>query len=274
MKFIPLFLSLPAVALAHHGQDFFLNLDARVPSSGGATVYATSSIAEQDFSLESGFLAGLGSGFAAGCGIDWTDQGSFHTQGLTPMLQWSAPLAHRSWRLGASVSYHFDDGSRQPSSSFTSNSQHGGHHHSHRSMKTFNPDAPPDPVVTPTQISWPSASSSTIHLHDEDYFQSRIILEWSVSESTRAVANFVVAGTSSSEMGLGYAVGLRHEFHHHWGVGLECMGDFNVHGDHQVVASWIYMPRHDLGLRLGYGHGLGSAGEGGSLHAGITWRFE
>jgi len=54
------------LAMAHHGQDFFVTLDARVPAKGGFSAFATAAAGEDDFSLESGLIAGLGAGFAAG----------------------------------------------------------------------------------------------------------------------------------------------------------------------------------------------------------------
>ena len=268
MKSLLLLLVLPAFASAHHGQDFFVNLDARTPAEGRFTAFATLTSSESDFTLEPGILAGIGGGLALGATADFTDNGSFHATGITPLLQWSAALGNSPLRIGISTAFHFSDSSRSPVGTTTG----GGHHHNHRSARdVFNPDAP-DPSG-PAIDATPPAGSSTIHLHGTDYYQSRIMLEWSVSDRLRSVANLIAAGTSGSNLALGYSVGIRREVTPLLAVGLESIGDFNFHGHHQVIGSVIITPRHDLGLRLGLGHGLGSAGDSTSLHTGITWRF-
>lgn len=284
MKTIALLLALAGLARAHHGQDFFVTLDARVPALGGFSVFGTTAAGEQDFELETGFLAGLGAGFAGGVSIDFSDDGSFHASGITPLLQWSAPLGEGPFCLGAALSYHFHDSSRSRSGAPGGGHSHGGHIHrslapggkrgtARVSKAGFNPDAPPDPDPAPGGGAAFLAAPSTIHLHDTDYYLARLILEYELGRSTRLVGNLILAGTTGDDLASGYALAIRHELHPKWAVGLEAIGDFNTHGWHQIVGSVIHNPRHDLGLRLGIGHGLGPAGEGASALAGITWRY-
>jgi hypothetical protein len=137
----------------------------------------------------------------------------------------------------------------------------------------FNPDAPPPPIGGTPAGGAIDGHPSTIHLHDTDFLLARLIVECALGPSTRLVGNVILGGTSRSDLGLGYALALRHEWTPKWAVGLEGIGDFNTHGYHELVASVIHSPRPDLGLRLGIGQGLGSASEGRSLLGGFTWRF-
>lgn len=274
MKSLSLLIFSSGIALAHHGQDFFVTLDARVPAKDSFSLFSTAAAGEEDLTVETGLLAGLGAGFAAGFAVDFTDSGGFHAAGITPMLQWSMPIGESPLRLGANLSYHFFDGSRD-SSGGTGGHSHGGHSHKSttRSKKSgFNPDAPPPPTP-PTATLLDSGGSSTIHLHDEDYLLSRLILEYEFSHHTRLVGNLIFSGTSTSDIAIGYALAVRHEFTPKWALGFEAIGDFNPGGYHQLVAGIIHSPRHDLGLRLGLSHGLGATDEGASALCGLTWRF-
>ncbi len=284
MKAIFLLTLSAATAMAHHGQDFFLSLDARVPAQSGFAAFATAAAGEHDFSIETGLIAGLGANFAAGFSVDFSDSGSFQPNGIAPILQWSAPLGESPLRIGAAFSYHFHDSSRDSSGGETHSHgghSHGGHSHARFSSReiptdqfafSFNPDAPPPPDPVPVTAA-ASTGSSTIHLHDEDYFLARIILEYELTQFTRVVGNFIIAGTSSSDTAIGYALAVRQTISPRWAAGIEAMGDFNTGGYHQVVIGIIHSPRHDFGLRLGISHGLGAAREGAACLIGTTWRF-
>lgn len=281
MKPILALLLSAGIASAHHGQDFFVTLDSRVPASGGFSLYTTAAAGKDDFTLESGLLAGLGAGLAAGFAVDFDDANSFQANGITPTLQWSLTPGDSPLRLGTALSYHFHD------SSHTANGggghSHGGHSHSvaapapttsafgfATASLDFNPDAPPPPTPQPATAA---SGPSSIHLHNEDYFLGRLIIEYEFDKRTRFVGNLILAGTSTSDAALGYAIAVRHELSPKWAAGMEAIGDFNTSGYHQIVASLIHSPRHDLGLRLGIAHGLGASGEGTSVLAGATWRF-
>lgn len=277
---LPFFLS-TGIAMAHHGQDFFVTLDARVPAFGGFSAFTTAAAGEDDFSLETGLIAGLGAGFAAGFTVDFNDANSFQANGITPIIQWSSPLGDSPLRLGAAFSYHYHDSSRAAQGGGGGHS-HGGHSHARSApvafsapsgiaTRTFNPDAPTFPTPQPSLTA--AGGSSTIHLHDEDFFLTRLILEYELGHHTRAVGNLIIAGTSSSDTAIGYSLALRHSFTHEWAAGFEAIGDFNTGGYHQLVAGVIHSPRHDLGLRLGVSHGLGATDEGATGLFGITWRF-
>ena len=266
-------LCLAGVARGHHGQDFFVNLDARVPALGAFTAFANASAAEGEFVLEPGLMAGLGAGFGLGLSADFSDDGSFHAAGITPMLQGSTAVGDSSLRLGASLAWHLADSSRLPAGGHGGHG-HGSHTHSRRAAvaagrAATNPDAPPTPAP---QAAAPPAGS-TIHLHDTDYLATRLIAEWECTRNTRLVGNLILAGTSGSDLALGYSFGIRHELGTRWALGLEGIGDFDTGGYHELIGSVVFSPRRDLGLRAGVGHGLGPSSGGASLLTGVTFRF-
>jgi len=124
----------------------------------------------------------------------------------------------------------------------------------------FNPDAPPPPSAP--QFAAATGGSSTIHLHDEDFLLGRLILEYEFDHHTRVVGNRILAGTSGTDLAIGYAFAVRDGFTHKWAAGIEAIGDFNTGGYHQIVVGVIHSPRHDLGLRLGISHGIGGTPKG------------
>ncbi|MGE9270719.1 MAG: hypothetical protein ACQKBU_07935, partial [Verrucomicrobiales bacterium] len=112
-----------------------------------------------------------------------------------------------------------------------------------------------------------------IHRHGEDYFSSRLILEWQALENTRAVANLIIVSGGWSDIAYGYSIGIRHDFSSHWAVGLEAIGDLDSNGEHEIVGGVWFSPRHDLNIRLGLGTGLGGNSPELATFSGLTWRF-
>jgi len=283
---------LSQVAHAHHGQDFFVNLDARVPAFGAITTFASSSYLRdatgaEETSLEPGFLIGTGLGTAVGLTAEWSnsDASAFDYSGATPLFQWSMAIPNAPLRFGFAASYHISD-----SSSLVSSAAAGGHTHgrastsstanSAESSASFNPDAPAfNPDAPPTGSTGHNHSAHShgghggIHRHGEDFLATRLIIEWQVSESTRAVANMIVVSGGWSDTAFGYSLGLRHDFSEKWALGLEAIGDLNSNGEHEVVGGAWFNPRHDLNLRLGLGTGIGQGSPELSLYSGLTWRF-
>jgi hypothetical protein len=265
MKIITLGLLLTAgICHAHHGQDFFVTIEARVPEKNGYFTFATLAAGNAEPSLEAGLIAGLGSQLAFGLTIDGNAIDDLQANAITPTLQWAIPLGDSPLRLGATLSYHFFNSSLLEADDGHS---HGGHTH-RRSLSSFNPDAPPPP--TPITIT---DSPATIHLHDEDYYLSRIIMEYEIHQRTRLVSNIILAGTSAADTALGYAIALRHTLTPEWSAGLEAIGDFRASGYHQAIASIIHTPRHDISLRLGLSQSLGATASKTSGLFGITLRF-
>lgn len=256
------------VALAHHGQDFFVTLDARVPAKNGMFTFATMAVGNDNPALEAGFIAGIGSNLALGFAVDGNQIDDLQANAITPILQWSIPLQDSPLRLGGSFSYHFFDSSRLDA---TNGGHSHGAPHSHRRALSprFNPDAPPPPP--PPLVS--RSDAATIHLHEEDFYLSRFIIEYELSAHTRMVSNLILAGTPEADAALGYACALRHSVSHNWAVGAEAIGDFRASGYHQVILGIIHTPRHDLSLRLGLSTGLGATADDTTGLLGLTWRF-
>jgi hypothetical protein len=259
------FLLTTAICHAHHGQDFFVTIDARVPQKNSYFTFATIAAGNSEPSLEVGLIAGLGSHLAFGLTLDGNAIDDLQANAIAPTLQWALPINDR-FRLGATLSYHFFDSSQLDGSH--AGHSHGGHTHGKSLRPRFNPDAPPPPV--PVIIG---DSPATIHLHDEDYYLSRFILECELHENTRLVSNIILAGTEGSDTALGYAIALRHSFHEQWAAGIEAIGDFRASGYHQAIAGIIHTPRHDISLRLGLAQGIGATSAETTGLFGITMRF-
>ncbi|MFC7336929.1 hypothetical protein ACFQY0_07050 [Haloferula chungangensis] len=294
-RFAITFLTLAQAAHAHHGQDFFVNLDAQVPVLGSVSTFATASYVRtasgsEETSLEPGFLVGTGLGTSVGLSATWSNDDGvpFNYSGFTPLFQWSMAIPDSPLRIGFSASYHISDSSSQASSSASGGHSHGSFATNSSSSSTgsssvsFNPDAPAfNPDAPPSGGSGHDHSAhdhshgshSGIHRHGEDFFASRLIIEWQATESTRAVANLIVVSGGWSDIAFGYSLGLRHDFTEKWALGLESIGDLDSGGEHEIVAGAWFTPRHDLNFRLGAGTGIGQGSPELSLYSGLTWRF-
>lgn len=286
-----IFFLLPSLARAHHGQDFFLNLDARVPATGRITTFASASYVKEasgreETSVAPGFLFGAGLGTAIGFTLEWADEGdrSFGYSAFTPMIHWSTALSDERFHLGVAASYRFADGARSGSHhSSTGSTTH--HHHTALGVSTasdsatpvphglsFNPDAPPTPSGGHDHGDH-SHSHGGIHRHGEDFFATRFIFEWQAQQHIRAVANLILVSGGWNDTDLGYSFGVRHDFTHDWAVGLEVIGDLDSGGEHEIMSGLWFTPRHDLNVRLGLGTGIGPRSPEFSAYSGFTWRF-
>ncbi|MGB6221139.1 hypothetical protein [Haloferula sp.] len=277
---------------AHHGQDFFVNLDARVPAYGKVTAFTSSTYVrgdsgDEETSLEPGFLIGTGFGTSFGLTAEWSnsDGSPFNFSGITPIFQWAIAVPDSPFRLGLSAAYHIADSSAAASSTANIGHSHGGAASFSGSTGannaplsfnpdagTFNPDAPA-PGGGHGGHAHSSHAHGGIHRHGEDFFATRLILEWVANPSTRLVGNLIVVSGGWSDIDFGYSVGLRHDFSPKWAVGLEAIGDLDSGGEHEVVGGAWFSPRHDFNLRLGLGTGIGPNSPELSIYSGLTWRF-
>lgn len=285
-----LWLALSLPALAHHGQDFFLNLDTRTPALGRGATYLSSGLnkygSNENLGLESGILVGVGKGFAVGLAVEFSDEeaDSFQYGGIAPLLQWGFAIPDSPLRLGASASYLFANEFETSSSD--------GHSHSHLVSSPlnfpglggnpdagfFNPDAPAgeDPLVDESHDHGThSHGHRGIHRHGEDYFTSRLILEWQATESTLAVFNLITVAGGWNDIAMGYSVGIRQQLDadETFALGFEAIGDLGQNGEHDLAIGIYYTPRHDLTLRLGVGTGIGEEAPDLTALSGLTFRF-
>jgi len=104
-------------------------------------------------------------------------------------------------------------------------------------------------------------------------FSARLMLEADLTGSDRIVFNLVHFNASQEKPAWGYALGLRHAFHHDFAVSLEALGNFNQENFHQGVVAAHYAPVHWGLVKLGVGVGLTRDTPDLSLIAGFVVRF-
>ena len=269
-------------AHGHHGQDFLVNVDARAPEQGGVVTFVTGAFSDEldgdEWSVESGFLVGLGGGFSVGASAEWLDEGEgLDFESVSPLVQWAAVLSDDRWRVGLAARYVFAD-----------EGKHGardGHSHSHSKrgradetslfgkFASFNPDRPPIVVGGGHSHGADGGGHGGIHRHGENLFVGRAILEWQPRKDLRLVANYLLVSGGNDDFSHGYSFGTRFDINHHLGVGLEAIGDFDTKGEHEVFGGVWWSPTNRLNLRVGIGHGVGAFSPGTSVVTGVTWRF-
>jgi hypothetical protein len=101
----------------------------------------------------------------------------------------------------------------------------------------------------------------------------RFVAETALDDKTRLIGNLIGVASDSGEIDLGYALGIRRQITHDLAVGLEAIGDFNLHGEHEVIGGVYWSPTHTCVIRFGAGAGIGAVASDFSLHSGVTWRF-
>jgi hypothetical protein len=278
MKLSVLLCFIPSLALAHHGQDFFVTLDSEVPAVYSATTFTSfewsRSGTTDELSFEPGFLVGIAPGLAAGMSVSLEDDGggNWNYSGITPQVQFQIPTGDFPVSFGISASYSFADGA--------AGHEHGAAGHSHGEGDDdedldLGPDAPPADSDDDHDHghSHSEHSHDGIHRHGEDYFQLRFVAEAALDDKTRLVGNLIGVATDSGEIDLGYALGIRRQIHHDFALGLEATGDFDRHGEHEVIGGVYWSPTHTCVIRLGVGAGIGAVASDFSVHSGVTWRF-
>lgn len=114
---------------------------------------------------------------------------------------------------------------------------------------------------------------NSIHNHSGSFLTTRLILEADLTPETLLVGNFIQVLPEGGSSAFGYAIGLRHRLRPGVSIGLEALGDFNVHGHQEVLGSVFWEPVHDVMLKLGAGTGLSSVSPDATVKAGILWRF-
>jgi hypothetical protein len=160
------------------------------------------------------------------------------------------------------------------------------------------PDAPPCPNPTPPSAKHaghakptrPAATGSTstrttkttretISYHNETYerriegFNSRLMVEADLTASQRFVANLTHYDIRGEKPAWGYALGLRHAFHHDLAMSIEALGAFNLINDHQALVAIHIAPVHWGLIKLGVSKGLTDESPDWSLITGFVVRF-
>lgn len=279
MKSLALVICVPSIALAHHGQDFFVTLDSEVPAAYSAATFTSFEWSRNgsayELSVEPGFLVGIAPGLAAGASVSFEDDGggNWNYSAIIPQLQFQFPVGDFPVSFGVSASYSFADGAAEHDDGAAGHS-HGGSG-GRGSDIDLGPDAPPSGSggSQPHVHSHSGHPHSGIHRHGEDYFLLRLVAESSLGENTRLVGNLIGVAADSGEIDLGYALGIRRQINHDFAIGLEAIGDFNLHGEHEVIGGVYWSPSHAFVVRFGAGAGIGATASDFSLHGGVTWRF-
>lgn len=267
-----LFLGLAGTACAHHGEDFLVVMDSTVPEPLHATAFSAIEWSrrgtEDEVSFEPGFMAGLLPGLAAGASFQFEDEDAagWDYSAIDPSLQWTIPSGDFPVKFAIHAGYVFAEGSDGHSHSHHHDEEeersprHEGEHHDEDDGSDFLDDHA-------------SHEHNGIHRHGEDHFHLRLIADTKLGEKNRLVVNFIGVAPGSGEYDFGYAIGLRHQFSHAWAIGIENIGDFNTHGENELIAGLYWTPIHACTIRLGAGFGIGQASDDFSLRSGITWRF-
>jgi hypothetical protein len=278
MKPLLALLALSSVARAHHGQDFLVALDATVPEPWHTIAFTSFEWSKDgdtdELSIEPGFMAGIAPGVALGTSFRIADEGpgGWDYTAVDPTIQWTIPTGDLPVVFAVSAGYVFADGSA------SSHSRYSGGHHEHDDDDggvDTGPDGPPDPEEHDHDHGHDHGSHSHggIHRHGEDHLHVRLVADTCITDRTRLVVNFIAVAPGSGEVDFGYAIGIRHQFSHAWATGVETIGDFNRHGENELIAGLYWTPIHACTVRLGAGAGIGPASSDFSLRSGVTWRF-
>ena len=274
---------LTTVAHAHHGEDFLVTLDSTVPEPMHATAFSAIEWSrrgtEDEVSFEPGFMAGILPGLAMGSSFQFADEDSagWDYAAIDPSIQWTIPGGDLPVKFAINAGYVFAVESGHSHS-------HGGAGHDHDEdddggVVDPGPDGPSggeddhDHDHHDHEEYGHSHNHGGIHRHGQDHFHMRLIADTKLGDKTRLVVNFIGVAPGSGEYDFGYAIGVRHQFSHAWAAGLENIGDFNTHGENEVIAGLYWTPIHSCTVRLGAGVGIGQASSDFSLRSGITWRF-
>lgn len=104
-------------------------------------------------------------------------------------------------------------------------------------------------------------------------FSARLMFEADLTGADRVVFNLVHFDAHGEQPAWGYAVGLRHAFHHDLAMSLEALGNLNQEDFHQAVIAAHYAPVHWGLIKLGAAFGLTDETPDLSLIAGFVIRF-
>ena len=113
----------------------------------------------------------------------------------------------------------------------------------------------------------------TIHVHGQDAFIGRFIMETDLGDNDKLVVNLINVLPDDGTAAWGYAAGLRHTLTHAVSVSVEAMGDFSADGYHEISLGAFVIPNHHVTLRAGAGMGLTPASPDWSIRGGVVWRF-
>jgi hypothetical protein len=110
------------------------------------------------------------------------------------------------------------------------------------------------------------------HSHNQNQWIGRLVVEANFG-STKILANLIGTLPEGGEPLWGYAAGVRHQFTPKLALGVEAIGDFIDHGQHEIILGGYMTPVHSLTFKIGAGFGLTEASPDFALRSGFVVRF-
>ena len=116
------------------------------------------------------------------------------------------------------------------------------------------------------------SSGAHAHSHNQNQWIGRLVVEANFG-STKILANLIGVSPEDGSPSWGYAAGVRHQFTHKLALGVEAIGDFVDHGQHEIILGGYMTPVHSLTFKIGAGFGLTEASPDFTLRSGFVVRF-
>ncbi|MBK1834428.1 hypothetical protein [Roseibacillus ishigakijimensis] len=274
----------PLPLAAHHGQDFLVTLDTGTPEPWHWTTTTGFEFTAQsdgdEVSALQGIALGLPGGFNFSTALRFADEGSgaWDALALSPALQWNTPTFDLP--NNSTVTFGMAFGWEFPLEK--ADHDHGSHGHPQLedcSQYLGNPFAYAVCQLTNQNSLNHSHDEGTghshggIHRHGESHGFLRLIAELRLGESDRLAANLVAVFPEDGDVAMGYALAYRHSFTHHFAMGLEATGDFDLNKEHLLYLTATNYLTHDFSVTFGGAAGLTADSPSYSLQALATWRF-
>lgn len=257
---------------AHHGQDFLLLEDYHLPAPGGGHLmgnFEWEKYSDRDeFGLAPSLMFGVLPRVALSVDVNFRDESDgFDYNSVMPAahFQLTSPESDFPVKVALSVGYQFVDGAFAADPAPSHHEEEGehaehGHEHEHHADEHAEEGA------------HDHSHTSSVHNHDSDALQSRLILEGDFG-ATKAVFNLISVVRDGGGADWGYAAGVRHKVLEQFAFGVEAIGDFESDGWHELVGGVYVEPVPSLTLKLGAGFGLTDATPDFTLRTGFIFRF-
>lgn len=246
---------------AHHGQDFLIAQDVHLPAPGKVHFIGNfeweSYNDGDDFGYTPGLMVGVMDRLALAVDVHFRDErtSDLGYSNVMPMADFDlTPTSDKfPFKIGLTAGYQFAGNSAEEPAMHHEEAGHDDHH------------------ADEAESGHEHTHSGSIHNHDSDAFNSRLIIETNIGD-TKLVANLIaLAGDGSAAWG--YSFGARHKLNHLVAVGGEAMGDFDSQGWQELVAGLYLEPCSALTFRIGAGFGLTDATPDFTLRTGFVLRF-
>lgn len=261
-----LILTFATSASAHHGQDFFLLDDTRIPAAGHGLALGTFAYEDEGeddtLSYSTGVLLGLLPRTALSLQADFMDEAGagWEYRSVTPGFHFdlTPPDLKLPVRFGIAAAYQFA-GTPDPAHHEEEPEAHGhdgeaGHHEEPEHEEAGH-------------------ERNGIHNHDDSLFIGRFIVEADLTPTTLLVANVISVLPEGKSAAWGYGLGLRQKLRPDFSIGVEAVGDFDRHGEHEVIGAVYWEPIPHFIIKAGVGAGLTSESTDGSFRTGFVWLF-